>query len=246
MDELIAAYNDSKTLCMMVQEFIDWEAYVRCVCIGKNEINPLPWDPSLPHHERYAKASFEVEPAVMAKIVDQAKALAMWAADAVDYINAAANGEMEIELFYADQIVPTGELFQAMQRGTIDMVHSDDDSMASPTPLQQFGGYFPFATKHILDVPVLFNQYAYIPVNPEKHAHVNKDAAAQLEDWLVGDRAKVAELCHGLRQQEPRCVGVTRTSGLQVTQRREPPGVTGQLVFPLTQVVSARFPLDPQ
>ncbi|SFD70880.1 Tat (twin-arginine translocation) pathway signal sequence [Sulfitobacter brevis] len=77
----------------------------------------------------------------------------------VDYINAAGNGEMEIELFYADQIVPTGELFQAMQRGTIDMVHSDDDSMASPTPLQQFGGYFPFATKHILDVPVLFNQY---------------------------------------------------------------------------------------
>jgi TRAP-type mannitol/chloroaromatic compound transport system substrate-binding protein len=55
--------------------------------------------------------------------------------------------------------VPTGELFQALQRGTIDAVHSDDDSMASPTPLRQFGGYFPFATKHILDVPVLFNQY---------------------------------------------------------------------------------------
>ena len=27
-------------------------------------------------------------------------------------------------------------------------------------------------------------------MNPEKHAHANKDAAAQLEDWLVGDRAK--------------------------------------------------------
>ncbi len=77
----------------------------------------------------------------------------------IDYINAAANGEMEVELFYADQIVPTGELFQALQRGTIDGVHSDDDSMASPTPLRQFGGYFPFATKHILDVPALFNQY---------------------------------------------------------------------------------------
>ncbi|SLN28808.1 Monocarboxylate 2-oxoacid-binding periplasmic protein precursor [Roseovarius litorisediminis] len=77
----------------------------------------------------------------------------------VDYVNNAANGEMEIELYYADQIVPTGELFQALQRGTIDAVHSDDDSMASPTPLRQFGGYFPFATKHILDVPVLFNQY---------------------------------------------------------------------------------------
>jgi len=78
---------------------------------------------------------------------------------AIDYINSASNGEMEIELFYADQIVPTGEMFQALQRGTIDGVHSDDDSMASPTPLQRFGGYFPLATKHILDVPVLFNQY---------------------------------------------------------------------------------------
>jgi TRAP-type mannitol/chloroaromatic compound transport system substrate-binding protein len=38
----------------------------------------------------------------------------------VDFVNNAANGEMEIELFYADQIVPTGELFQALQRGTID------------------------------------------------------------------------------------------------------------------------------
>lgn len=91
---------------------------------------------------------------------------------AVDYINAAANGEMEIELFYADQIVPTGELFQAMQRGTIDMVHSDDDSMASPTPLQQFGGYFPFATKHILDVPVLFSQYGLAEIWKEEYAKV--------------------------------------------------------------------------
>lgn len=77
----------------------------------------------------------------------------------IDYINTAANGEMEIELYFADQIVPTGELFQALQRGTIDAVHSDDDSMASPTPLQVFGGYFPLATKHALDVPVLFEQY---------------------------------------------------------------------------------------
>ena len=35
----------------------------------------------------------------------------------IDYINANANGELEVELFYADQIVPTGELFQALQRG---------------------------------------------------------------------------------------------------------------------------------
>lgn len=77
----------------------------------------------------------------------------------IDAINAAAKGELEIELFYADQLVPTGELFRALQNGTIDAVHSDDDSMAAPVDIAVFGGYFPMATKHALDVPVLFEQY---------------------------------------------------------------------------------------
>lgn len=38
--------------------------------------------------------------------------------------------------------------------------------------------------------PELFNQYAYIPVNPEKHDHVKHDLAEKLEGWLVSDRAK--------------------------------------------------------
>ncbi len=77
----------------------------------------------------------------------------------IDKINEAAKGELEIELYYADQLVPTGELFRALQTGTIDAVHSDDDSMASPAEVRVFGGYFPMATRHALDVPVLFNQY---------------------------------------------------------------------------------------
>jgi len=77
----------------------------------------------------------------------------------IDAINKAAKGELEIELFYADQIVPTGELFRSLQKGTIDAVHSDDDSMAAPVDVSVFGGYFPMATRHALDVPVLFNQY---------------------------------------------------------------------------------------
>ncbi len=78
---------------------------------------------------------------------------------AIDAFNKAANGEMVIELYTADQLVPTGELFRAMQTGTIDAVQSDDDSMASPTEVTVFGGYFPFASRYSLDVPVLFNQY---------------------------------------------------------------------------------------
>ncbi len=38
--------------------------------------------------------------------------------------------------------------------------------------------------------PVLFNQYAFIPVHPGKHPHVKNDLAMQLEAWLVSPKAK--------------------------------------------------------
>ena len=37
---------------------------------------------------------------------------------------------------------------------------------------------------------VLFNQYAYLPVNPEMHPHVKHDLVLKLEDWLTSDRAQ--------------------------------------------------------
>ncbi|MFO6465120.1 substrate-binding domain-containing protein [Jannaschia sp. KMU-145] len=38
--------------------------------------------------------------------------------------------------------------------------------------------------------PALFNQYAFLPVNPARHPHVDAAGAVQLEDWLVSDRAR--------------------------------------------------------
>jgi tungstate transport system substrate-binding protein len=38
--------------------------------------------------------------------------------------------------------------------------------------------------------PVLFNQYAFIPVNPQKHPHVEAELVKTLENWLVSDTAK--------------------------------------------------------
>lgn len=88
---------------------------------------------------------------------------------AIDAFNKIANGQMEIELYYADQLVPTGELFRAMQRGTIDAVQSDDDSMASPTEVTVFGGYFPFALRYSLDVPALFHHHGLDEIWKEEY-----------------------------------------------------------------------------
>ena len=90
----------------------------------------------------------------------------------IDSFNKIANGEMEIELYFADQLVPTGELFRAMQQGTIDAVQSDDDSIAAPVDISVFGGYFPFATRYSLDVPVLFEKYGLKEIWEEAYGEV--------------------------------------------------------------------------
>ena len=38
--------------------------------------------------------------------------------------------------------------------------------------------------------PILFNQYAYLPVNPDKHEHVKIGLAKKIEDWLVSEKAQ--------------------------------------------------------
>jgi TRAP-type mannitol/chloroaromatic compound transport system substrate-binding protein len=91
----------------------------------------------------------------------------------IDDFNKAANGEMVIDLYFADQLVPTGELFRAMQQGTIDAVQSDDDSIAAPVDVAVFGGYFPFATRFSLDVPALFHRYGLKEIWEEAYGEVD-------------------------------------------------------------------------
>ena len=92
--------------------------------------------------------------------------------NAIDEFNAAANGEMVIEVYSADQLVPQGEILRALQEGTIDMAVSDDDSMAAPVDVSVFGAYFPLAARYGLDVNVLWNWYGLNEIWEEAYAEV--------------------------------------------------------------------------
>ena len=91
----------------------------------------------------------------------------------IESFNKIAHGQMEIELYYADQLVPTDELFRAMQTGALDAVQSDDATMASPVDISVFGGYFPFSTRYSLDLPVLFKYYGLDKIWAEAYGEVD-------------------------------------------------------------------------
>src|SRR5215212_8310479 len=46
LEELWQVYNTTGTLCMTLQEAIDFDQFVRCYCIGQEEVMIMPYDPS--------------------------------------------------------------------------------------------------------------------------------------------------------------------------------------------------------
>jgi hypothetical protein len=44
-DELIRYYDTSGLLTMIAQEYIKWDQYVRCMCLGQEHVLAMPYDP---------------------------------------------------------------------------------------------------------------------------------------------------------------------------------------------------------
>jgi hypothetical protein len=44
-EDLIRYYDTSGLLTMIAQEYIKWEQYVRCMCLGQHDVLPMPYDP---------------------------------------------------------------------------------------------------------------------------------------------------------------------------------------------------------
>ena len=46
LEELWDVYNQTGTLCMTLQEGIEYDQFVRCYCVGKEKVLIMPYDPS--------------------------------------------------------------------------------------------------------------------------------------------------------------------------------------------------------
>jgi len=74
IEELLAAYDQTGMKTMILQEFIEWDDYVRCICIGRKNILPIRYNPRAPFEERYV-ISKPVEGALLDHAVRDATTL---------------------------------------------------------------------------------------------------------------------------------------------------------------------------
>jgi hypothetical protein len=72
LDELLHHYDESGRLTMIVQEFVRWEHFVRCLCIGQNEILPMKYDP---RERRYHVDHAHLSPELGLRVVADARTL---------------------------------------------------------------------------------------------------------------------------------------------------------------------------
>ena len=49
LEELWSVYNQTGTLCMTLQEGIEYDQFVRCYCVGQEKVLIMPYDPSQPY-----------------------------------------------------------------------------------------------------------------------------------------------------------------------------------------------------
>jgi hypothetical protein len=96
VDALIAAYNQTGQKTMILQEFINWDDYVRCICIGREHILPIRYNPRAPFHERY-QIHLPVEGRLRDHAVKDARALV----DALGYDMDTVEFAVKDEVLYA-------------------------------------------------------------------------------------------------------------------------------------------------
>jgi hypothetical protein len=68
-EEFYKAYDETGTICMTLQEGIEFEEYYRCYVVGRRMVHIMPYEPRNPHHLRY-QAGFAPSDAMRKRLTE--------------------------------------------------------------------------------------------------------------------------------------------------------------------------------
>ena len=136
------------------------------------------------------------DPAATSGAADAAAALARIAAARAPFVSRGDDSgthKKELALWERAGIEPEGAWYKAVGAGMGAALNTasglDAYVLVDRASWLNFGNRGDLAPLFEGD-PVLFNQYAYLPVSPERHPHVAAAAAARLEAWLTSESAR--------------------------------------------------------
>ncbi|HEX5707525.1 MAG TPA: hypothetical protein VFX96_09535 [Pyrinomonadaceae bacterium] len=77
LEELWQVYDTTGTLCMTLQAAVDFDRFVRCYCIGQEEVMIMPYDPSKPYlsGEQYLHNPYYLPAELAQRVADDVRTL---------------------------------------------------------------------------------------------------------------------------------------------------------------------------
>ena len=126
LGELLHHYNESGLLTMIVQEFIAWEHYVRCLCLGQDEVLPMQYDPRA---RKYIVEHDHLSPRLSQRVIE----------DSLKLVRALGYDMNSVEWAIKDDVPYAIDFMNA----------APDMDINSLTPT-----YFEWAVKHMADMAI--------------------------------------------------------------------------------------------
>ena len=95
--ELLEAYDRTAPYCMTLQQFIDFDKYVRCFTFGKTDITPVAYDP---RERRYLVEHEYLSPSLGARVVRDAQRINLALGYEMNTIEFAVQGDVPYAIDY--------------------------------------------------------------------------------------------------------------------------------------------------
>jgi hypothetical protein len=165
LEELIHHYDNSGLLTMVVQEFIKWDHFIRCICLGQQEVLPIKYDPGeRKYHVDHAHMSGELGTRVVADSLKLVRALGYdmdsmeWAVKdgvpyAIDFMNPAPDMDIySLTEHYFEWVV------QHMADMAIDLAKNPRQQAAQLGWQQLFQGRRDLAASPVIHAPTLSSE----------------------------------------------------------------------------------------
>lgn len=138
LNELISEYDQTGTLCMTLQESIEFDQFVRCYCIGQEDVMIMPYDPRKPYlsGEQYVNNPDYLSPELTVRVVHDVRTLCSalgydintvefaikdGVPYAIDFMNPAPDAELQsVGAFYHGWVTEavTNLVFKRLSEGT--------------------------------------------------------------------------------------------------------------------------------
>jgi hypothetical protein len=118
LEELWAEYDNTGTLCMTLQEFIDFDQFVRCYCIGQEKVMIMPYDPRKPYlsGDQYINDPHYLSPELSIRVANDVRTLNSALGYDINTVEFAIKGDVPYAIDFMNpapdaELVSVGEFY---------------------------------------------------------------------------------------------------------------------------------------